>query len=433
MCMTRLRPIGAAVLAVVASTAASAQFEIGQSTMVVNEPKEAHPGFAGAPIPGQSCQIDFEPAEPNDLCVGPFGGQTITLAPELDCLLINGKLDNCGTPGPQPDTWLCVFDKNGQLIVSDDNGSDFGNGKASGLLIGDGNFDGVSDVLVSNGDGTYSLRLGITGFPDGFDGNCNGFFQNAPHGQMGEFTVYIEFISGIGMSSVVSETTESDANSAGVVGETNVATSALPGVVIGTASYTDEFVSGAEAFFLNFVAPPGAEFVNINIDNTVGEIEDCDDVDFMCVTGLDPLESYCITVVGGLDYDCNPTDTQLCWIDKNCDVIATDDDSGPALGYSQLCVISDVNGTVCFAVSGGGDSDCDGWILDQPHGVCGMYVVQVRRTIDMTPLPIDPGGCSPDDASVAEQASEGDLNSDGVVDGDDLSRLLSNWGVITAL
>ena len=425
MCMSRFRMIGLAGLAAIAATSAS-----GQILTEVVEESTYEPGTVGSPLVADICQVAFEPAEPNNLCVGPFGGQTLNLMSDADCLIINGKLDNCGFPGPQPDTWLCVFDKEGDLIVSDDNGSELGNGKGSGLIIGDGNGDGMSDILVNNGDGTYSLRIGVTGFPDGFDGNCNGFFQNAPHGQMGEFTVYVEFISGIMEPTAIQNSDangyDADVVAEGVAGEG----SALPGIVIGSESYTDEFVTGAEAFRINFTAPVGSEIVRINIDNTTGHAEVCDDVDYMCVTGLDPLEQYCLTVVGGLDYDCNPTDTQLCWLNKDCEVIATDDDSGPAVGYSQLCVISDVNGTVCFAVSGGGDDDCDGWVLDDPHGVCGTYSIQVRRTADMLPPPPF-AGCSVEEVESINFAELGDLNADGIVDGDDLSRLLSNWGVET--
>lgn len=337
--------------------------------------------------------MDCKEHEPNDFCEEKqtfVGGE---------CDYIQGMLEKRLVPGPQPDTWLCVVDKNGVQLASNDNGSTQGNGKASGVWSDDGDADGWADLLVNNGDGTRSLRLIVTGFPDGFDGNCNGFFQNAPHGQIGEFTVYISYRDAADME-------------------------------IRVDTYVDEFVTGAEAFRLNFTAPAGSAAVHINIDNTTGREEICYDVDYMCFSGLEPLGAYCITVVGGLDYDCNPTDTQLCWIDKNCDVIGTDDDSGPAPGYSQLCVIADVNGNICVSVSGGGDDDCDGWVLDEPHGVCGTYSIQVRRASDMV-APAQPG-CTPEQEAAMALAAQGDLNGDGLVNGDDLSRLLSNWGLATA-
>ncbi len=361
------------------------------------------------PAPNGICDVQFEPAEPNDLCVGPFGDQTLTITD--DCTFVNGKLEKRYIPGAQPDTWLCVYDKFGNLIASDDNDSMTGNGKGSGLWSSDGDGNGYADILTANGDGTFSLRLGVTGFPDGFDGNCNGFFQNAPHGQIGEFCVAIDYLDAMGAT-------------------------------IRIDTYTDEFVSGAEAFRLNFTAPAGSAEVHINIDNTCGVEPICMDVDYMCFTNLEPLGAYCITVVGGLDYDCNPTDTQLCWIDKNCDVIGTDNDSGPAPGYSELCVIADVNGNICIAVSGGGDDNCDGYIGDAapengsggllPHGVCGTYTLQLYKNPDAN-QPSEPVNPHPDDTTCEEaaMATQGDVNMDGIVDAADLAKLLSNWGVVT--
>jgi len=129
--------------------------------------------------------MDCKEHEPNDFCENK---QTFVAD---ECEYVQGMLEKRLVPGAQPDTWLCVVDKNGNQLASNDNGSMQGNGKASGVWSDDGNGDGWADLLVSNGDGTYSLRIIVTGFPDGFDGNCNGFFQNAPHGQMGEFTVCV--------------------------------------------------------------------------------------------------------------------------------------------------------------------------------------------------------------------------------------------------
>jgi len=347
-------------------------------------------GSGAPPTPGPVC---FEPPENNDVCVGPFGGQTIDIT--VDGKLITGKLEERFVQGAEPDTWLCVVDKFDNILASDDNGAiGVGNGKGSGLWSSDADNNGWADILVDNGDGTYSLRLVVTGFPDGFDGNCNGFFQNAPHGQIGQFCLHIEYV---------------DAN----------------GGTIRFDDYTDEFITGAEAFRLNFTAPAGSTDVHINIDNTCGRDPVCLDHDYMCFSGLQPLESYCVTVVGGLDANCNPTDTQLCWFDKNCAVIGTDDNSGPAAGYSELCVIADVNGNICIGVSGGGDADCDGLVNGAPHGVCGTYTLKVAFNGTTT----NGGGTT---CPQAEMAALGDINLDGVVDAVDLARLLSNWGAITA-
>ncbi|RMH27115.1 MAG: hypothetical protein D6693_05820 [Planctomycetota bacterium] len=373
------------------------------------------PGAADEPASNQALTtnepppppiLEFEPPEPNDICTGPVFDNWVF--PDRERFVV-GSLKPKRVPTDQPDTWLCVVDKEDRVIVSDDNGSDAGNGKGSGLIIGDGNNDGWADVLTNNGDGTYSLRLVVTGFPDGFDGDCNGFFQNAPHGQLGKFRLIIRYINRV---------------------DEEMITEAIPplGTVLRTDEYADEFITGAEAFRLNFTAPDGTNLVHITIDNTVGRRLVPRDVDQICVGGLEPLAPYCLTVVGGLNKDCRPTDTVLCWIDKTCDVILSDDDSGPAKGWSEICVIADANGMICFAVSGAGDDDCDGLVNGVPHGVVGDYVIEVRRA-DRYRRPMRPG-CTDTDGRSVEMAARGDLNADGVVDTLDLVTLLANWGVV---
>jgi len=360
------------------------------------------------PPNGNPC---FEPEENNDECVGAFADQTIDVIGE-DCRFIPGKLEKRFDPGLQPDTFLCVFDKQDNIIASNDNRDEEGKGNpwASAIWSVDGDDeDDIADVLVANGDGTYSLRLVVTGYPDGVDGNCNGFFQNAPHGQLGEFELCVRFVD-----------SGEPAQEGG---------SRDPDIV-----YRDEFRSGSEAFRLNFTAPPAAE-VHIQIDNTVGRVPVCRDRDYMCFTGFDPLEEVFISIVGGLDENCEPTDTELCWLDKDCNVIDSDDNSGPVEGYSQLFTIADTNGNICIKVSGGGDDDCDGFVevegegtdddggpVLEPHGVCGNYVVKITRASEIPPRE--------DEAAAMEQVMGGDLNQDGGVDARDLGILLVNWGRI---
>ncbi|RMH23574.1 MAG: hypothetical protein D6693_11300, partial [Planctomycetota bacterium] len=303
------------------------------------------------------------------------------------------------------------------VLAQNDNGAmGIGNGKGSGLWAEDIDGDGWADLLTVNGDGTASLRLIVTGFPDGFDGDCNGFFQNAPHGQIGEFTVTVEYVDD-------------------------------SGATLRVDTYVDEFKTGAEAFRLNFTAPSGATNVHIEIDNTTGREQVCVDRDFICFTGLEPLAAYCITVVSGIDEDCQPTDTVLGWFDKNCDLIRFDDDGGPDFpnfkrvgvegdppvdysqsGYSELCVVADVNGVITFGVTGKGDFDFDGFNdqTGRPHGVCGTYLLKLRRA-DGDPL-TPPVACP---EQLPEAALMGDINMDGVVDTIDLVTLISNWGMTT--
>ncbi len=329
--------------------------------------------------------------EPNDSCETKNRFTT-------ECELLQGRLEERLVPGPQPDTWLCVFDKFGEIIASNDNGGTTGNSKASGLWSEDGDGDGWADILRDNGDGTYSLRLAVTGFPDGFDGNCDGFFQNGPHGQQGEFTLYVTYEDG-------------------------------KGVEIRTDTYVDEFITGAEAFRINFTAPAGAATVHIDIDNMTGRETVCSDVDFISYTNLEPLVAYCITVIGGLDADCLPTDTVLGWFNKNCELIFPDDDGGPAAGYSELCVVADINGVITFGVTGKGDLDFDGYddVTGEPHGLCGDYLLNIRRA-DGEPL-IPTGPC---DNPVTEAVQNGDLNEDGVINAFDLVQMLANWGLTSS-
>jgi len=376
----------------------------------------ASDGFAVGEFCGAARLVAMEPPENNDACVGAGGGQTITISE--DCSMIFGKLEERFTPSTdQPDTWLCVVDKNDRIIAENNDKGDaelFGKGNpwASAIWSFDGDDpDDVADVLVANGDGTYSLRLIVTGFPDGLDGDCDGFFQNAPHGEVGEFEVCVFATAG---------------SQGGAEGP-------APSPLI---TYREEFRTGAEAFRLNFTVPALSE-IHIEIDNTVGAYPVCVDRDYFCLAGFEPLEEVFLTVVGGLDDDCAPTDTQLCWFDKDCNVIATDDDSGPAGGYSQLMAVADVNGVVCVGVSGGGDADCDGFLDDTqrrageegyvaaaaPHGVCGAYLVKVTRSSTG-------GGASAEPSVEMEQVMGGDLNRDGGVDGRDLGLLISNWGTI---
>ena len=350
----------------------------------------------GTPPPPNFCKEH----EPNDFC------ETKNTFDVLECPSFQGILEERLVPGPQPDTWLCVVDKFDNIIASDDNGAtQQGNGKGSGLWSSDVDNDGHADILIDNGDGTYSLRLVVTGFPDGFDGNCNGFFMNAPHGQIGQFCLSVEYVD-------------------------------VTGATIRTDTYTDEFITGAEAFRLNFTAPAGSTDVHIEIDNTCGRDVVCVDRDFFCYTGLEPLAAYCITQVSGLTFDtCEPTDTVLGWFDKNCNLIRFDDDSGPGAfddansGYSELCVVADNNGVITFGVTGHDDFDFDGYSDGSgntvPHGVCGTYMLQIRRA-DGSPLD-PPVPC----ASVPESVQNGDINSNGVVDGADLAIILSNWGMPT--
>jgi len=363
---------------------------------------------AGAPggftDPGTPVVIaDIEPNDTTDALVH-------IEAPAGRFILV-GKLEKRYSPGCEPDTFLVLFDKLNNFISTDDNSSNKGNGWASGLFgVGDAN------AFIDNGDGTRSLRIGITGRADGFDANFNGLNQNGPHGQLGDFTLYVTFRDAMG----------------------NPVGSAL--------EYTDGFDIGAEAFYINYFVPAGAVTADLCIDNTVGEVLNCSDVDFFCLKDLVPLCDYCVTTVGGLDCECRPTDTLLGWFDKNMALIDLDDEGGPVPGYARLCVTADVDGRARLAVTGSGDADFDGFLDNQVlntgaqgvgrapaecpeylkgHGVCGCYTLEVRVDHPHT------DGADPDEAALLSAMSRGDINMDGATNSSDLGLLLGNFGWIS--
>jgi len=338
---------------------------------------------------------------------------------DADCVYFSGKLQKNPIVDCEPDTFLTLFNKSNAVINRDDNGSDAGNGWASGLTdLGVRNngapkpFGDGGDGLIANGDGTFSLRLGITGRPDGLDGVFNGLFMNSGHGQLGTFRVTVTFKT---------------INGAPITPVGIPATAPLENPVV----YEDEFVTGAEAFYINYTAPLGTALVDVQIDNVVESETVCNDVDFFVIRGLIPLCDYCITQVGGIDCECRPTDLNLGWFDKQGSLIDTDDNSGPVEGYAELCIVADANGRAIIGVTGTGDNDfdglADGWedssarapseCPEPPHGhgVCGCYTLCIMVS--------GPHG-SEAQSTLIEGATRGDLNGDGRVDAADLAQLL---------
>jgi len=348
-------------------------------------------------------------AEPNDTT-----DKLVTVPAPADAFILVGKLEQRAAPGCQPDTFMVLFDKLNSFVLTDDNDSNKGNGWASGLFA-------VTDAdgFIDNGDGSRSLRIGITGRADGFDGNFNGLNQNSGHRQLGAFTVFVTY------------------HDAG-------------GAIIGQPfEYTDAFVSGAEAFYINDTVPQNAVSADLCIDNTVGEVPNCNDVDFYLLTDLVPFCEYCITTVGGLDDQCQPTDTLLGWFDKNMTLIDLDDESGPVPGYARLCVTADFDGKARIAVTGSGDEDFDGDLdgqlvnsgsqglarapiecpdFSKGHGVCGCYTLDIRVSGPHG----DNNNQDPTEAQLEGAMRVGDINMDGVTNTADLGILLGNFGWLAA-
>lgn len=345
-------------------------------------------------IPGYEHETNdvFEDAQVVDLAVAPY---------------LNGKLMRRAYFGARPDTYLGAVNKTEAVIARDDNSSDLGNGKASALF-------GL--VPIPDGDGgAPTIRLWVTGRPDGLDSDFNGLFFNGPHQQFGEFTLHVEYFG----------------DPVGVPPRSEIEP-------IGSETVVAEFVTGAESFRFNFFPPEGTLFVDARIDNSTGTQPVADDVDHYSLTGLDPLCDYAITVIGGVtEDDCRPSDTVLGWFNKNGELIATDANSGPAPSYPQLTALTDSNGRLRIAVTGRGDFDFNGLVdafedgrnIDAPiplpplvHGVVGCYTIIAERVEhEVSPEP----GEIEYNRTLLER---GDLNQDGGVDVVDLARLLNNFG-----
>ncbi|MEC9373713.1 MAG: hypothetical protein VYC34_07710, partial [Planctomycetota bacterium] len=278
-------------------------------------------------------QIDLRPecreVEPNDTFF------ECTVIDFNECKYITGSLQKDCVWDIQPKCFLAAYSKPFNAVTQ------LGNFQGlERIIAADYNFDGVLLVPILD-DGT--LRLAMTAIDDGFDGTINGLSTNAPHQNFGEVTLTLTFFA---------------ENSEGGVG-----------LQIGDpVEYVFRFEEGNEALRLGYIAPEivgiGAEFVEVRCDDSTGSTIVNYDVDFYVIENLEPAELYCLTVVGGLDYDCNETDTALGWFDKGGNqqggVNGVNDDVCEGIPYSELCVLADDQGRLRFAVSGGGDLNFNG-------------------------------------------------------------------------
>ncbi len=312
-----------------------------------------------------------------------FESREVRAISDANCFYLSGKLRENRDPGRYPDTYLYMFDKDDNIVCQDNDSSSKGNGKASACY----------DVApIPNGDdGNATIRLGITGRPDGVDAMFNGLFFNAPHAQLGEAEVCITYYG-----------------SDDPRGE--------EGGILGTDTYLCTFVTGAEAFRVNYVVPQGTVSVDVEIDNTTETFPICNDVDFYQLEGLSAACDYAVTVIGGTDQNCDPSCAILGWYDKNGGLVSVSggdqiefvDEAWPA--GAQLSVISDANGRIRLAVSGHLDRNFDGWrdegddivprTIDTPgyepppvHGCCTCYTIKVEINKH---VPDDGGQAMPD-------------------------------------
>ncbi len=335
-----------------------------------------------------------------------FDAREVFSVADSFCSYITGKLQENRDPGRYPDTYLFMFDKQDNVLCEDNDSSSKGNGKASACY-------GVAPVPNVE-DENATVRLGITGRADGVDPLFNGLFFNAPHGQLGEAEVCVTYF-------------------------------AEDGSELDTDTYLCTFVTGAEAFRVNYVVPVGTTSVDVELNNTTETFPMCNDVDFYEVNGLEAACDYVVTVIGGTLHDNGGRCEILAWADKNgrllYPIAVPGEDRSDFVGQgAQLSVIADVNGRLRLAVSGVGDENFDGWLdeadgqaprsIDTPgyepppaHGCCSCYTLKIDWAKHLTP-----GGEIPTGEGVALLLANGDLNVDGAVNVIDLAMLLNNWG-----
>ncbi len=139
---------------------------------------------------------------------------------------------------------------------------------------------------------------------------------------------------------------------------------------------------GGDALRVAFCFPEGTANGQVEVwcCEDLGTKEVCYDVDFYTVRGLLPDETYCVSVVGGVDYWCNKTDTNIIGYQKGWTPIfapgSTGNDDNPDISpasaqvYSEWCTESSgeftptrgfvFEGVIRFAVTGTGDNNANG-------------------------------------------------------------------------
>lgn len=223
--------------------------------------------------------------EPNET----FDTATV-LAPGV--LLASGELSQ------GPDTLLGTRNAIlGTIELTDDDGSPFGNGFASGL----------QGVPTNSGQ----IRFAVTGYADwGFDGS---------HDQTGRYEVFVQPYDFFGDP----------------VDEFSEIREMQPGVV-------DEYVF----FNANWI---GGTY-DVFIDNII-DFEGFADVDYYRFTGLTAGASFTAET---LDPSGSGVDTRLGWFSESGSLLLQDDDSGAGV-LSLLSGVVPASGEVTLAVTGGND------------------------------------------------------------------------------
>ncbi len=436
--------------------------------------KTAFAGFAGIALCGASAVIAVDLPDPvytycelEQTGIRTFDNQNdafdyleIVDAPSefSECFYITGKLQKDYVWDRQPKCCLVIYSK--PLTAFDASGRNLG--LVEEVLAVSNPFDeGEYAQLVTPvlDDGT--VRVGVTSVFDCFDGTLNGLFSNDIHGDTGKVLLDLDFF---------------------------IDEPIIPDLREGyDEEYEFEFKEGREALRASYIAPAGMNFAIVRCHDSFGDREICWDIDFYWVRGLTPRELYCITQVGGKDYDCEATDTVLGWFDKNGNLqggalgIAKTSEGNNVPEYPELCVIADDMGDIRFAISGCSDINFnglddivegpflefleeegyienlvdavigEGWIpgtdvrdpagpcirltredfdefpnfaFPPAHGVCGCYTLKVRLNEHTDE------GDDDDDFTGGGLAARADMSGDGLVDAVDLAMLLSFWGPV---
>ncbi len=407
--------------------------------------------------------------EPNDACLGESGEDlsecvdvTAREPRQADCFFITGKLQKDYVWGREPKCALVFYDK--PEVCYDEDGDP--QSTALEPIIASTTSGHITNVPVipdgfgaAPGAGTGTVRIGIAVTSDVFaDGTVNGLAFNNPHEEHGLVKVKV-FPAGT-TTTLVDD------------GDTHE----------GSIGCYEFYFEGGDAARVAFATESGVSAVDVWCLEDCGVEEVCYDIDFYTIKGLRAKELYCLTVIGGVDYYCDKTDTQLLGFQKGWVPIfgegMKDDDGGQGV-YSQLCLFADQDGKIRVGVTGSGDDNgnglCDtdeddfldfleefdlgefvpgasvydnkGDLIRIPnddnfgeddhrlfdknpdfqvppgHDICGGYCIQVKLTNH-----IDSGDESPSGGSMS--AASADFNADSRVNSADLAMLLSFWGPV---
>ncbi len=308
--------------------------------------------------------------EGNDLC---YDDETFADLSELvtvpiqfrECVYISGKLQKDCVWDRVPKCNLAAYDK--PRVCFDSEGDPlpgsfepiYSSSSAGHLAPVNLVPDNGSALGTPNTSSTLRLGVGVT--QDVFaDGTLNGLAFNSCHEEYGKVNVKV-FVP------------------------TGTTTRGPDGMPDGPPAFSHCFdFRGGDALRVAFCFSNGTSTGQAEVwcCEDEGTKEVCYDVDFYTVRGLIPDETYCVSVVGGVDYWCNKTDTNIIGYQKGWTPIffpgnpGNDDnpDISPASAtvYSEWCTQSSAEafgdalrgvpptGAIRFAVTGTGDNNANG-------------------------------------------------------------------------